>query len=111
MPLQLPKSRTEIADIQRRRKRVAVERALQSPFHNGRIPKDINLCYNEKYKLSDLVYKIKYLTKSDCDVIIYNNQIGSLSYTGDSTVLESLNIALTGIDIGVEKCLKSWSKY
>jgi len=75
------------------------------------IPKDINLCYNEKYKLSDLVYKIKYLTKSDCDVIIYNNQIGSLSYTGDSTVLESLNIALMGIDIGVEKCLKSWSKY
>ena len=75
------------------------------------IPKDINLCYNEKYRLSDLVYKIKYLTKSDCDVIIYNNQIGSLSYTGDSTELESLSIALTGIDIGVEKCLKNWNKY
>lgn len=75
------------------------------------IPKDINLCYNEKYKLSDLVYKIKYLTESNCDVIIYNNQIGSLSYTGDSTELDSLNIALMGIDIGVEKCLKSWSKY
>jgi GDP-L-fucose synthase len=75
------------------------------------IPKDINLCYNEKYKLSDLVYKIKNLTESNCDVIIYNNQIGSLSYTGDSTELDSLNIALMGIDIGVEKCLKSWSKY
>ena len=75
------------------------------------IPKDINLCYNEKYKLSDLVYKIKNLTESNCDVIIYNNQIGSLSYTGDSTKLDSLNIALMGIDIGVEKCLKSWSKY
>ena len=75
------------------------------------IPKDINLCYNEKYKLSDLVYKIKYLTESNCDVIIYNKQIGNLSYTGDSTELDSLNIALMGIDIGVEKCLKSWSKY
>jgi GDP-L-fucose synthase len=75
------------------------------------IPKDINLCYNKKYKLSDLVYKIKYLTESDCDVIICNNEIGSLSYTGDSSKLESLNIALMGIDIGVEKCLKSWSKY
>ena len=74
------------------------------------IPKDINLCYNKKYKLSDLVYKIKHLTKSDCDVIIHSNDIGS-SYTGDSTILESLNIALTGIDIGVEKCLKSWIKY
>ena len=74
------------------------------------IPKDINLCYNKKYKLSDLVYKIKHLTKSDCDVIIHSNDIGS-SYTGDSTILESLNIALTGIDIGVEKCLKSWKKY
>jgi UDP-glucose 4-epimerase len=75
------------------------------------IPKDINLCYNEKYKLSDLVYKIKNLTESNCDVIIYNNQIGSLSYTGDSARLDSLNIALMGIDIGVEKCLKSWKKY
>ena len=74
------------------------------------IPKDINLCYNKKYKLSDLVYKIKHLTKSDCDVIIHSNDIGS-SYTGDSTILESLKIALTGIDIGVEECLKSWSKY
>lgn len=75
------------------------------------IPKDINLCYNEKYKLSDLVYKIKYLTKSDCDVIIYNNEIGNLSYTGDSARLDNLDIALLGIDIGVEKCLKSWKKY
>tara|TARA_R110000824_G_scaffold357304_1_gene544732 strand:- start:21 stop:860 length:840 start_codon:yes stop_codon:yes gene_type:complete len=74
------------------------------------IAKDINLCYNKKYKLSDLVYKIKYLTQSDCDVIMYSNDIGS-SYTGDSTILESMNIALTGIDVGVEECLKSWSKY
>lgn len=74
------------------------------------IAKDINLCYNKKYKLSDLVYKIKYLTQSDCDVIMYSNEVGS-SYTGDSTILESLNIALAGIDVGVEECLKSWSKY
>ena len=75
------------------------------------LPKDINLCYNSKYRLSDLVYKIKHLTKSECDVIICSNEIGSLSYTGDSTELESLKIALMGINTGVEECLKSWSKY
>ena len=75
------------------------------------LPKDINLCYNNKYRLSDLVYKIKYLTKSDCDVIICNSENGNASYTGDSIRLDSLNIALLGIDFGVEKCLKSWKKY
>ena len=37
MPLELPKSRAEIRRIQSERKRVAVERALQSPFHRKRL--------------------------------------------------------------------------
>jgi phenylacetate-CoA ligase len=37
MPLELPRSRAEIRRIQSERKRVAVERALQSPFHRKRL--------------------------------------------------------------------------
>ena len=37
MPLPLPTSRTEIADIQKDRKKIAVERALKTPFHQDRL--------------------------------------------------------------------------
>ncbi|MGH7002792.1 MAG: hypothetical protein ACREIP_02475, partial [Alphaproteobacteria bacterium] len=37
MPLPLPKTRAEIERIQRERKRVAFERAMQAPFHRKRI--------------------------------------------------------------------------
>lgn len=37
MPLPFPKSRQEIARLQSQRKRVAVERALRSPFHRDRL--------------------------------------------------------------------------
>jgi len=43
MPLELPKTRKDIAKIQSVRKRVAVEQALRSPFWQKRIPKDISL--------------------------------------------------------------------
>src|SRR5919106_2143830 len=38
MPLPLPKSREEVRRIQSERKRAAVERAMQSPFHKKRLP-------------------------------------------------------------------------
>lgn len=37
MPLPLPQSRAEIAKLQSERKRIAVERALRSPFHGERL--------------------------------------------------------------------------
>jgi phenylacetate-CoA ligase len=43
MPLELPAGRDDIARIQRERKKIAVERALSSPFHDQRIPRDIDL--------------------------------------------------------------------
>lgn len=74
------------------------------------MPRDINLCYNQKLTLSDMVYKIKYLTQSSCDVIIQNKQAGN-PYTGDSNALDNLNIPMIGIDAGVKECLKNWNKY
>ena len=43
MPLPLPASRKAVREIQRERKRLAVEQALRSPFWQKRIPRNINL--------------------------------------------------------------------
>ena len=75
------------------------------------LPHDINLCYSKKYTLSEHAKRIKYLTKSQQQVIINNKELRlSKSYTGDATTLSSLNINLTGLEKGVSECLKSWSK-
>lgn len=72
-------------------------------------PRDINLCYTRKYKLSDYANKIKKLTNSDSSVIIYNKEL-TKPYTGSGERLKSLNIDLVGLNKGIEECLKSWSK-
>tara|TARA_R110000744_G_scaffold377689_1_gene492956 strand:- start:4 stop:846 length:843 start_codon:yes stop_codon:yes gene_type:complete len=73
------------------------------------VPRDINLCYTGKYKLSDYANKIKRLTNSDSSVIIYNKEL-TKPYTGSGERLKSLNIDLVGLNKGIEECLKSWSK-
>jgi UDP-glucose 4-epimerase len=73
------------------------------------LPRDINLCYSEKVKLTDIAYKIKHLTSSDSDVIIDNTKPGNC-YTGCNDRLESAFIELDGLEKGIAKCLKSWSK-
>jgi len=73
------------------------------------IPRDINLCYEGDYKLSDYASTIKRLTNSPNDVMIHHKELAK-SYTGDCERLKSLNIDLIGLNQGVEKCLKSWSK-
>lgn len=60
--------------------------------------KDINLCYQEKYKLTDIAK------------IIFNGlsfapkQI-SLDYTGDGNKLKDLGINLLGLNKGIEKVI------
>lgn len=72
--------------------------------------KDINLSYNKKFKLSDLVYKVKDLMHSDCKVEIQNNALRGFSYTGDSRRLQTLNIELVGIEDGIKSCIEQWKK-
>jgi phenylacetate-CoA ligase len=43
MPLELPTSRAQIEALQTERKKVAVQRALASPFHRDRIPANIDM--------------------------------------------------------------------
>ena len=84
-----------------------IDHIIQNNQHNT--PRDINLCYNKKYTLSQYAEKIKELTKSNCCVIIHDKELGS-AYTGNSKVLDSLNIDLIGLQGGMSKCLKNWNK-
>ena len=58
--LRWPKSQKEILEIQRKRKRVAVERALQSPYLKKRIPKG---------RVEEVWLKIPLLTKEELRAI------------------------------------------
>ncbi len=58
--LRWPKSQKEILEIQRKRKRVAVERALQSPYLKKRIPQG---------RVEDVWLKIPLLTKEELRAI------------------------------------------
>ena len=77
--------------------------------HDTSLPRDINLCYPEKYTLSEHAQVIKDLTNAKSQVIIEQKEMGK-SYTGKTHVLDSLNIDLTGLNKGVKECLKSWNK-
>ena len=69
---------------------------------------DFNLCYRDKYKLSEYADMIKRLTNNAEDVIIRSNEI-AYSYTGDCFLLEDLNLELVGLEKGLKECLKNWS--
>ena len=88
-----------------------VGKVIEHIFENraDNIPKDINLCYREKYKLSDYVNEIKNLMNVDLGVIIQDNTY-AYSYDGNAERLQSLNINLHGLEKGLQECLKSWNK-
>lgn len=77
--------------------------------NNNDIPRDINLCYAAKYKISDLIIKIKSLTNNHLGVIIEKPGIAN-SYSGSGYRLENLNIPLEGLENGMEECLTNWNK-
>jgi len=65
------------------------------------IPRDINLCYQQKHKLTDIANKIIYLTESKKPVIIQESHLTN-SYTGCGKRLSRMNIELIGLDKGIE---------
>lgn len=67
--------------------------------------KDVNICYEEKKSLKDIVYLIKSLTDSPCDVII-NTQEHNLSYVGNPRILKQLDVSLVGLEQGLKDMLK-----
>ncbi len=65
--------------------------------------KDINMSYLKKYKLSDITSIINDLSSYKVDVIIENENFG-LNYTGNGELLNSLNLKLKGLELGIKEC-------
>ncbi len=66
--------------------------------------KDINLCYGEKYKLSELARKVLDTNNDNKEVKILKRNL-NLNYTGSPERLEELSINLYGLDIGIKRYL------
>ncbi len=67
---------------------------------HSELDKTINICYEEKYKLSEIAYKIRN------DIKITNT---TTNYSGDNSLLKKLNIKLIGLDESLKlykKCLQ-----
>ena len=70
------------------------------------IPKTIDMCYDNEMSLLDIARKIKDLTESSVDIII-ENDIGAPSYIGVPFELASLNLNLSGIDLGIQETINT----
>jgi GDP-L-fucose synthase len=69
-------------------------------LHNSPEIKDINLVYNKKFLLSELINK--FIAIHNLDAIV-NYEKSALNYTGSSVLIDSFNFPLNGIEYGLEK--------
>jgi GDP-L-fucose synthase len=67
---------------------------------------DYNLCYEEKYLLTDIANIIKYLTGSPHDVILHQ-EILNKSYSGSGEKLLDLGVKLKGLETGIESIYRN----
>lgn len=67
--------------------------------------KDINICYEKKYKLIDLINLI-YINFNKKQ-IIDKNLTNGLSYTGNGDKINSLNLSFKGIEYGIQEMIKN----
>lgn len=66
----------------------------------NKLPKTINLCYNEKYKLSQIA---EFILGNNSDKIIIQKKDSLNNYCGKNDVLKNLNITLLGLEKSLEK--------
>lgn len=65
------------------------------------IPKDLNLVYKEKYSLLDVANIINNLESKKNKIIINEDGIDN-SYTGDSSLINSLGFMFLGLKVGIK---------
>jgi nucleoside-diphosphate-sugar epimerase len=72
---------------------------IQYYFDNSETPekliKTINICYEKKYKLSEIA---KLIINDSSKIDIMNSTQSNKNYSGDNTLLKSLNIELLGLE-------------
>ena len=65
--------------------------------------KDINMSYIKKYKLSDIANIINELSYYKVDINVESKNLG-FNYTGNGELLNSLNLSLKGVELGIKEC-------
>jgi len=75
---------------------------LQQWLNGNTLPKEINLVYQEKYLLSEICKKINDLGTHKVNIEVDAQGRGN-DYCGDGSVLASMDVALKGLDYGLEK--------
>jgi nucleoside-diphosphate-sugar epimerase len=65
--------------------------------------KDVNACYRNKLKISDLAKKVAEKSNGFVDVNILSKSY--LDYSGDSSIIDNMNLDLIGLDRGIDKFL------
>jgi nucleoside-diphosphate-sugar epimerase len=72
---------------------------IQYYFDNAETPekliRTINICYDKKYKLSEIA---KLIINDSSRIDIMNSTQSNKNYSGDNTLLKSLNIELSGLE-------------
>ena len=72
---------------------------IQYYFDNAETPekliRTINICYEKKYKLSEIA---KLIINDSSRIDIMNSTQSNKNYSGDNTLLKSLNIELSGLE-------------
>ena len=77
-------------------------RVIMFYIENGlHLPRDVNMCYREKYTLKQIAKEINNLTGAQSGVII-NNKNSAIPYAGSGETLSSLQIPLVGLREGIK---------
>jgi nucleoside-diphosphate-sugar epimerase len=75
-------------------------------YNKNNLHKTINICYKEKYKLSDIAKKIV----PEENIIILSDDLTN-NYSGDGGLLDSMNIILDGLDISLKHYIPFYIYY
>ena len=78
-------------------------------YDNG-VPIDMNLCYEQKFDLIGIAELIMTLTGRPNNVKLID-EVNGRSYTGDASLLSSLDIELCGLESGILKMYKFLQKH
>jgi hypothetical protein len=71
--------------------------------NQSKLLKTINICYEKKYKLSEIAGLI---IKNNEQIIIKNSDLSIKNYSGDNTLLKTLNIDISNLEDSLQKFLK-----
>jgi len=82
---------------------------LKYYINNNVFIKDINMVYNKKYTLKDICLLINDISTKKSDIII-EDEILDNSYTGNSELIDSLNLKFYGLEYGIKKMYNYYNK-